>query len=84
MRDELTGELNAIRRATTVTLNARLIPLIQRLIQAVQRSLTRHRISATLMIVRGDGSLLRASVALDHPVETILSGPAASIVGARA
>ncbi len=81
---ELTGELNAIRRATTVALNARLIPLIQRLIQAVQRSLAHHRIAATLMIVRGDGALLRSTVALEHPVETILSGPAASIVGAHA
>ncbi len=80
---ELTGELNAIRRATTVALNARLIPLIQRLIQAVQHTLRRHHIPATLMVVRGDGALLRADVALRHPVETILSGPAASIVGAR-
>jgi N-methylhydantoinase A/oxoprolinase/acetone carboxylase beta subunit len=81
---ELTGELNAIRRATTVALNARLIPLIQRLIQAVRHSLAHYQIPATLMIVRGDGALLRASVALEHPVETILSGPAASIVGAHA
>ncbi len=80
---ELTGELNSIRRATTAALNARLIPLIQHLIQAVRGSLARHRIPATLMIVRGDGALLRAEVALEHPVETILSGPAASIVGAR-
>ncbi len=80
---ELTGELNSIRRATTVALNARLIPLIQHLIRAVQGSLARHRIPATLMITRGDGALLRAEVALEHPVETILSGPAASIVGAR-
>ncbi|MCS7220968.1 MAG: hydantoinase/oxoprolinase family protein [Anaerolineae bacterium] len=80
---ELTGELNSIRRATTAALNARLIPLIQRLIQAVRSSLMRHHISATLMVVRGDGALLRAEVALEHPVETILSGPAASIVGAH-
>lgn len=80
---ELTGELNSVRRATTAALNARLIPLIQHLIRAVQGSLARHHIPATLMIVRGDGTLLRAEVALEHPVETILSGPAASIVGAH-
>jgi N-methylhydantoinase A/oxoprolinase/acetone carboxylase beta subunit len=34
------------------------------------------------MIVKGDGSLMRADVALEYPVETILSGPAASVVGA--
>ena len=34
------------------------------------------------MVVKGDGSLI-AAVALACPVETILSGPAASLVGAR-
>ena len=35
------------------------------------------------MVVKGDGSLIEAAVALNCPVETILSGPAASVVGAR-
>ena len=34
------------------------------------------------MIVRGDGTLVKAEVALEYPVETVLSGPAASVVGA--
>src|SRR6185312_4551747 len=39
-------------------------------------------IAAPLMIVKGDGTLMRADVALEYPVETVLSGPAASVVGA--
>src|SRR5215470_17712241 len=35
------------------------------------------------MVVKGDGSLVSAEFALARPVETILSGPAASVVGAR-
>jgi len=35
------------------------------------------------MIVKGDGSLIHADVARKAPVETILSGPAASVVGAQ-
>ena len=35
------------------------------------------------MVVKGDGSLLAAETALTRPIETILSGPAASVVGAR-
>ncbi|MBI5439797.1 MAG: hypothetical protein HY900_01150, partial [Deltaproteobacteria bacterium] len=35
-----------------------------------------------LMVVKGDGSLLREDVVAERPVETILSGPAASVVGA--
>ena len=80
---ELTSNLNAPRRALTVVLNARLIPLLQQLIQAVQDMLLEKSIHAPLMVVKGDGSLINASVALEYPVETILSGPAASVVGAR-
>jgi N-methylhydantoinase A/oxoprolinase/acetone carboxylase beta subunit len=35
------------------------------------------------MVVRGDGALISAAEALMRPIETILSGPAASLVGAR-
>ncbi len=79
---ELTTKLNAIRRATTVALNAKLIPMLYNLIGTVQRQLDRTGISAPLMIVKGDGSLVRADWAIRRPIETILSGPAASVVGA--
>jgi N-methylhydantoinase A/oxoprolinase/acetone carboxylase beta subunit len=38
---------------------------------------------APMMVVRGDGALISAEQAREKPIETILSGPAASIVGAR-
>ncbi len=79
---ELTTKLNAIRRATTVALNARLIPMLQDLIVTVRSMLDRSGIQAPLMIVKGDGSLVRSEWALQRPIETILSGPAASVVGA--
>ncbi len=80
---ELSDELDSIRRATTVALNARLIPMLQELLQAVRRALAQRGIHAPLMLVKGDGSLMGADLAMEHPVETILSGPAASVLGAR-
>lgn len=80
---ELTTSLDAPRRAQTALLNARLIPLIYKLILSVKRVLADFEIHAPLMIVKGDGSLISSDLALDIPVETILSGPAASVVGAR-
>lgn len=80
---ELTSHLHAPRRALTVVLNARLIPLLQQLILAVQAMLAEKGITAPLMVVKGDGSLMETRMALERPVETILSGPAASVVGAR-
>ena len=79
---ELSSKLDAPRRALTAALNARLTPQIRHLIEALTRVLKTQSIDAPLMIVKGDGSLMRASVALEYPVETILSGPAASVVGA--
>jgi N-methylhydantoinase A/oxoprolinase/acetone carboxylase beta subunit len=80
---ELTSKLDAPRRALTVALNARLIPQLQQLIRAVSGLLEAKGIKAPLMVVKGDGSLIDQQVALTCPVETILSGPAASLVGAR-
>ena len=79
---ELTTRLNAVRRATTAALNARLIPLLRELIATVRRALDGLGVVAPLMVVKGDGSLVRAEWAMQRPVETILSGPAASVVGA--
>lgn len=79
---ELTSELDAPRRTLTTVLNARLIPLIGRLLAAVESLLAARGILAPLMVVRGDGSLVAAAMARARPVETILSGPAASAVGA--
>ncbi|MFH1571491.1 MAG: hydantoinase/oxoprolinase family protein [Gemmatimonadota bacterium] len=79
---ELASGLDSVRRATTVALNARLIPLLRELITTVSRTLDQVGVRAPLMIVKGDGSLVQADWALRRPIETILSGPAASVVGA--
>lgn len=80
---ELSANLDMPRRALTAVLNARLIPLITALIEAVQTELSTRNIAAPLMVVKGDGSLISAETARVRPVETVLSGPAASVVGAQ-
>jgi N-methylhydantoinase A/oxoprolinase/acetone carboxylase beta subunit len=79
---ELSAQLNAPKRALTAALNARLVPHIRHLLDAVRQTLEREAVGAPLMVVKGDGTLMRASVAIDYPIETVLSGPAASVVGA--
>jgi len=79
---ELSASLNAPRRALTATLNARLTPFIRRLVDAVRERLDALGIRAPLMMVKGDGSLVSQATALERPVDTVLSGPAASVVGA--
>lgn len=80
---ELSAKLGGPRRALTTLLNARLIALIDRLVVATETFLAARGISAPLMVVRGDGALVSSAFARQRPIETILSGPAASLVGAR-
>ena len=80
---ELSANLNGPKRALTAVLNARLIGMIDRLVTACESHLVRAGIAAPLMVVRGDGALISAAMVRERPIETILSGPAASIVGAR-
>jgi N-methylhydantoinase A/oxoprolinase/acetone carboxylase beta subunit len=52
------------------------------LIEAVSRSMAALGIQCPLMIVKGDGTLSLAQSVVQRPIETVLSGPAASLVGA--
>lgn len=79
----LSSKLNGPKRALTAVLNARLIGLTHKLIGRAEDILQDIGITAPLMVVRGDGALISSSMAKERPIETILSGPAASIVGAR-
>lgn len=79
---ELSTKLGGPRRALTTLLNARLVPMIERLIASTRRFMDSNLISAPLMVVRGDGALIASEMAVERPIETILSGPAASLVGA--
>ena len=79
---ELSSALGFYDRTVTAVLNARLIPVIRELIQATNEVLRQCGIHAPVMIVKGDGSLMQADYAVNRPIETVLSGPAASISGA--
>lgn len=78
----LSARLNGPKRAVTAVLNARLISIIDGLVRTTERTLRERGINAPLMVVRGDGSLVSAAFVRERPIETILSGPAASLVGA--
>ena len=80
---ELSSSLGFNERTVTCVMNARLIPIINELIVSVKKVMSEHGINAPLMIVKGDGSIMGEGVALHRSIETILSGPAASLIGAK-
>lgn len=79
---ELSSTIGLYERTVTACLNAKLLPIISELLTAVKQVLSQKAINVPIMIVKGDGSLITEETALERPIETILSGPAASVVGA--
>lgn len=79
---ELSDGLNGPKRSVTALLNARLIAMIEELVTTTSGILEQRGIDAPIMVVRGNGSLVSTAFVRDRPVETILSGPAASLIGA--
>ncbi|NLN54389.1 MAG: hydantoinase/oxoprolinase family protein [Firmicutes bacterium] len=78
---ELFSDLNYIKRGASTLLNARLIPVIADFLQAIKKSLQQRKITAPVVIVRSDGSLMSEKFTTVRPVETLLCGPAASVMG---
>jgi N-methylhydantoinase A/oxoprolinase/acetone carboxylase beta subunit len=80
---EVSRRLNAIQCAQTAVANARLLPVIEHLLDSVRRALADFAVPGRLSVVKGDGTPVDEAVARARPIETILSGPAASVSGAR-
>lgn len=79
---ELSSQLGFHDRTVTCVLNAGLLPIIEEFIQAVQKALKCFNIEAPVFMVKGDGSLASLAFIRKKPIESILSGPAASMIGA--
>lgn len=69
-------------RAETAVLNARIIPCLDAFLRDVEAAIRRRGLRAPLMVVKSDGALMSIEAARRRPVETLLSGPAASVAGA--
>ena len=79
---ELSQELGAYERAVTAFLNAQLIPITRQFIQSIILEIKQRKIDARILMLKCDGSIVGIKDALKKPIETIFSGPAASLVGA--
>lgn len=80
---QLFQERNILRRGASTLLNARLQPVMSRFLKAVTASMEELGLSVPVYIVRSDGSLMSREFAASHPVETLLCGPASSVIGGQ-
>lgn len=80
----LSGKLNFPRRVYTSYLNAAVYKVFQSFASQVKQSLETEGIDAPIYILKADGGTMNLESAEKKPVETILSGPAASFMGMSA
>ena len=81
---DMFDEVDVLKRGAGTLLNARLIPLIAEFLAAVKNVMKERNLQIPIAIVRSDGSLMSEVLTKECPVETLLSGPAASVVGGSA
>lgn len=79
---ELSLDLGAYERGITAYLNAQLIPIANQFIRSIREEISRRGMDSRLLMLKCDGSVVGITEALEKPIESIFSGPAASLVGA--
>ncbi len=80
----ISGSLNFDRRIATTYLNAAVYPIHRRFFEAVTQALAAKGMVLPLRLLKADGGNMRLESSLEFPAQTILSGPAASVMGAIA
>ncbi|MCR5813815.1 MAG: hydantoinase/oxoprolinase family protein [Desulfovibrio sp.] len=80
----LSGQLNFPRRIATAWYNASVEDLHARFLDAVEGVLAEQGIHASVRLLKADGGAVPVKLSRTEPVQSILSGPAASVMGVLA
>lgn len=79
---ELVSELGYLERTNTAVVNAGLLPIIDNFVRAIKTILEEQKMDVPVFVVKGDGTITKIDSICNTPIDTVLSGPAASIIGA--
>jgi len=78
----ISANLNFPRRIATAWLNAAVHPVHRRFFEAVKDSLKKKGFEIPIFVLKADGGTMSLEASMEVPGQTILSGPAASVMGA--
>lgn len=80
----LSGNLNFPRRVNTVFLNSSVSKVFSNFLHNIKLALKEEGIDAPVYILKADGGTMLLEDGYDFPVQSVLSGPAASFMGITA
>ena len=81
---KLSGRLNFPRRIATAYFNAAVQRLHSNFLDAVESALAESGVRAAVRLLKADGGAVPLSLSRCEPVQSVLSGPAASVMGVLA
>jgi len=81
---KLNGELNFIRRTNSAYFAAVTYDLFYNFVKMVEKALRDRSIVAPIYILKADGGTIPLHQAVKQPLETVFTGPAASVLGIEA
>lgn len=81
---QLSGELHFPRRIATAYYSAAVWHIHNNFLDAVEKALAEAHIQAPIFLLKADGGAIALSLSRQQPAQSILSGPAASVMGIMA
>ncbi|KQX42525.1 hypothetical protein ASD04_00710 [Devosia sp. Root436] len=82
LSSDVMPEFREYERASTTTMNAYLAPVVEGYLNRLDEHLRRRAFGGRFYIMQSNGGMLPAERSGSHAVRTVLSGPAAGVMGA--